>query len=332
MTKISIVSPTLPSRWKRHFPEKSCEWNGFKFDFGENANRSDIVVVYDSVPPIFSGTLKPKRCFFIASEPPSVKTYRHDFLSQFDLVLTTDQAIRHPNAILGQVAIPWHVAVRDSEGNFCENPMTLSEFESWTTINKTKNLSIVASSKSGSAGHRERLLFATKLKDYFGDEVDFFGRNINSFNDKIDVLQNYRYHIAIENSSYRDYWTEKLSDPLLTLTFPIYFGCPNVDEYFEKDQLELINIRDIDGSIRKIKKIMDSDLAERSHRNLIEARRRVLYEHNIISVITRIVSQNLGNTDRSGRVLYSEECFAKRKSKIGRLLYGFAERQTRNRA
>uniref|UniRef100_A0A7S2DJ44 Fucosyltransferase n=1 Tax=Octactis speculum TaxID=3111310 RepID=A0A7S2DJ44_9STRA len=41
------------------------------------------------------------------------------------------------------------------------------------------------------------------------------------------------FHIAIENVSQKDYFTEKLIDCLLTRTVPVYWGCPNICDYFD---------------------------------------------------------------------------------------------------
>jgi hypothetical protein len=49
--------------------------------------------------------------------------------------------------------------------------------------------------------------------------------------DKLEMF-NYQYHIAIENSSYDNYFTEKLMDCFITKTIPIYLGCPNIDKFF----------------------------------------------------------------------------------------------------
>ena len=41
------------------------------------------------------------------------------------------------------------------------------------------------------------------------------------------------YSVAIESSSEKDYFTEKLIDCLITKTIPIYWGCPNINDYFD---------------------------------------------------------------------------------------------------
>ena len=225
--------------------------------------------------------------------------YKASFLSQFDYVLAYDHTTRpHPNLIVGQTGIVWAVGTNyncggDSSILFCS--LSFNDFETHTP-QKTKLVSVVASNRAGLPGHRARLEFVAKLKDALGDQVDVFGRGINGFTDKRDVLDDYRYHIAIENSVVENYWTEKLADPYLTLTFPIYHGCPNVADYFHHDAIRTINIYDPDQAIATIKDIIASDLAEKNREALIEARRQVLYDYNIFAVMAKtakdILAQN----------------------------------------
>ena len=52
---------------------------------------------------------------------------------------------------------------------------------------------------------------------------------------KLDVLHNYAFCLAIENNVSRDdyYFTEKLLECIITGTIPIYYGCPNISEFFD---------------------------------------------------------------------------------------------------
>ena len=43
------------------------------------------------------------------------------------------------------------------------------------------------------------------------------------------------FHLCIENQKVEHYFTEKLIDPLLTYTIPIYWGCPNIGKYFDTE-------------------------------------------------------------------------------------------------
>jgi len=62
-------------------------------------------------------------------------------------------------------------------------------------------------------------------------------------------FENSMFHIAVENSQNKNYFTEKIIDAFLTKTIPIYWGCPNIEEFFDKKGIitfnnedELINI------------------------------------------------------------------------------------------
>ena len=55
---------------------------------------------------------------------------------------------------------------------------------------------------------------------------------MNLLKKKEDGLKSYKYSIIIENSSEVNYFTEKLIDACLLETVPIYWGAPNISEYF----------------------------------------------------------------------------------------------------
>jgi hypothetical protein len=62
-------------------------------------------------------------------------------------------------------------------------------------------------------------------------------------------FENSMFHIAVENSQNKNYFTEKIVDCFLTRTIPIYWGCPNIDEFFHgegiitfENENDLVNI------------------------------------------------------------------------------------------
>jgi hypothetical protein len=62
-------------------------------------------------------------------------------------------------------------------------------------------------------------------------------------------FKNSMFHIAIENSQNKNFFTEKIVDAFLCKTLPIYWGCPNIGEYFDdrgiitfNNENELVNI------------------------------------------------------------------------------------------
>lgn len=58
-------------------------------------------------------------------------------------------------------------------------------------------------------------------------------------------LFNSQFHIAIESTSTINYFTEKLIDALITKTVPIYWGCPNIGEFFDMRGIISINNTDV---------------------------------------------------------------------------------------
>ena len=56
-----------------------------------------------------------------------------------------------------------------------------------------------------------------------------------------DNLFNSMFHIAIENSKNKNFFTEKLIDCFQTYTVPIYYGCSNIGDYFDLDGIIICN-------------------------------------------------------------------------------------------
>jgi len=105
-------------------------------------------------------------------------------------------------------------------------------YGSWITEpklhDKTKLVSMICSNKLMCSGHQHRLSWAQKLQ---GD-VDFYGRGFNEIESKEDGLKDYMFSVAIENSSYKSYFTEKIQDCFATGTIPIYYGSPDIGKFF----------------------------------------------------------------------------------------------------
>jgi hypothetical protein len=100
----------------------------------------------------------------------------------------------------------------------------------WGIWDKSKNVSIIASSKTWAPGHR----FRQEVIAQYGNQFDFIcGHGRNFVPDKIDALRDYRYSVAIENSSVNRYFTDKITDCFLAGTVPIFWGCPKIGEIFD---------------------------------------------------------------------------------------------------
>ena len=103
--------------------------------------------------------------------------------------------------------------------------------------NKSRNISMIYSGKQSLTGHKMRHMVATTVSG-----IDLFGHgSLKPIKYKEEALLNYRFSIIIENSKTPNYFTEKLVDCLITGTVPIYWGCPNVGEFFDTNGMILVD-------------------------------------------------------------------------------------------
>lgn len=112
----------------------------------------------------------------------------------------------------------------------------------WVTnkniYNKNKLLSIIASFKNETLGHkiRHHIINTTKGLDVYGKHPNY--KYVASKNEALD---DYYFSIAIENSIQDSYWTEKLLDCFVTKTIPIYWGTRDVSNFFNQDGIIFFN-------------------------------------------------------------------------------------------
>lgn len=63
------------------------------------------------------------------------------------------------------------------------------------------------------------------------------GRGCEPFDKKADGLSPYRFSVITENVRNNSYFTEKVVDALLCEAIPIYWGAPNIDQFFDPQGL-----------------------------------------------------------------------------------------------
>ena len=189
----------------------------------------------------------------LTTEPRSVLYYPQCYIDQFGLVCTCQEQTKHPNVHFGPAILPWFIGyTEDVQGKITSCKLDYDKLKTMPTPQKPKLLSVITSNKAFTQGHIDRIKFVEKLKAYYGDALDIYGRGFNDFGDKWDVLSQYKYHIVIENSTQSYYWTEKISDCLIAETFPFYYGCTNMADYVPRQAFEPIDIHRPDEAIKMI--------------------------------------------------------------------------------
>ena len=234
----------------------------------------------------------PENTILLTTEPRSVLVYPQRYIDQFGLVVTCQEQMRHRNLRYGPAILPWFVGYKpDGKGGYIYNQDYDSLKQPSNPQEKTKLISVITSNKAFTRGHVDRIKFVERLQEHFGDQLDVFGRGFRPFEDKWDVLRPYKYHIAIENSSQRYYWTEKISDCYLTETFPFYHGCTNLSDYFPKEAYMPIDIRKPDEAIEIIENAIQNQQYEQSVNVLSNCKQRVLGEYNMFEYVARLCDQ-----------------------------------------
>jgi hypothetical protein len=78
-------------------------------------------------------------------------------------------------------------------------------------------------------------------------------RNFGLTNRKDYGLRDYRFSVTIENLRDVNYFTEKLIDCFLTGTVPIYWGCPNIESFFDTRGMVIVdNLTDIVNAVNNL--------------------------------------------------------------------------------
>lgn len=269
-------------------------WGNYKFVINEELDECDFWVVYskgqkrDDISKV-----APENMIFVSGEPETVYHYAKSFINKFGVVITSRKDIRHSSIIYAHPAQPWWVGRElNADGQICFS-LEFHDFEK--SPSKSKLISVISSNRGITKGHKDRIKFVQQLKAHFGDKLDLFGKGINGFEDKWDTLKDYKYHIVIENSSYPDYWTEKLADSYLAEVFPFYYGCTNLEKYFSPLAYEKIDVYDLAKSINIINTGIVDNLYVVRRASVLEAKHKVLYEYNIFPMICGI----LDNLDAS---------------------------------
>ena len=75
--------------------------------------------------------------------------------------------------------------------------------------------------------------------------------------DKQAFLKEYKFTLAIENSSQPGYVTEKLFDPFLAQSLPIYWGCPNISSHCNVNSI--VNVMDYNSLDEVVEEIIRLD-------------------------------------------------------------------------
>lgn len=193
---------------------------------------------------VYVDSSEPKVCYMKEIESDIIL-----FSSFYDLILTSNEDILKvvPNSKLFVYGTTWlnkHIGDTTYLGYIDDN------FNGFSII-KDNNISFLITNKSQHAlktveGYRLRQK-VWNFKQNINMKTLFYCSNthlqwrlqtehdgILPNDDKMELFKS-KFSIIIENSQETNYFSEKLIDCLITKTIPIYWGCPNIGDYFNLD-------------------------------------------------------------------------------------------------
>lgn len=167
---------------------------------------------------------------------------------------------------------------------------------------KTRTLSAVIGSAFDLDGHRKRiellrdldqrdLSFLATPFDHFGHDnrhgLGHYRGSLAPYH-KEPGLEPYRYSLAIEATSERNYATEKIFDCLLCETLPFYWGCPNLEEWLDPECFVRLDLDTPGAAYRTIRDAIEGDEYTRRLPAIRRAKHRILEEYNVFPVLARL--------------------------------------------
>jgi len=184
-----------------------------KYQFTKQFDRR-VAVSFDTVKTDLSCDYR----VLVQCEPPGLFTAFKDMVysnsQSFDLILAYDEhLLTLPRA---REFVPVGAWVNDIH------------------IEKTNQISFLMSSKIWTGAHRMRfqILREVERKTKLGEFDFIMHRSPPRLPDKDAFFTNAKFHIACENEIMNNMFSEKLLDCFKTFTIPIYYGCSNIEKYF----------------------------------------------------------------------------------------------------
>ena len=156
----------------------------------------------------------------------------------------------------------------------------------------------------------ERIEFMQRLSEY--KKVDSGGRALNNIgyvvpetingkNGKLEFIKDYKFVIAFENSVYPGYTTEKIFEPMLVNSIPIYWGNPLVGRDFNTGSF--VNVQDFKSHDEAIARIIEMDRDDTQFRTMMEQPyfpgnivNEFIREENVLRQFQRIFASSKGGS------------------------------------
>lgn len=246
--KIRVFSSFCDSLNCKSVYERLCETHLIDY-YGVNG-RINItlgddythVLILNTAMPVIHSHIPKKNVVGLAFEPP---VYLH----------ITEEFIQYAVQNIGKYFIGNKSDLPDP---FVEHYSYMWHITPLTYIPEKKNImSLMVSNKIQQSGHQYRHIIASRILkthlpiDVYGRgcgmlKTDGYDNRVKGNFKELEPYSSYQFHICIENVQTNDYFSEKITNPLLTSTIPVYLGSKNINKYFPSEVICLSGNIDLD--------------------------------------------------------------------------------------
>ena len=279
MVIIKLSTPDWPINFYGQTPGGKGVFGNYHFEANTDCKICDYWIIWGGLLKEETVTVDPKNIIYVTDEAHDQRFFNSEFLSQFNNVAKVRKDIVAKNIFAIHEFAPWYF------------DKSLDFLNALHPPKKTKNISVISSNLIWLPGHKKRFDFVNSLIKHFKDKIDVYGRGFNEIPDKYEGLIDYKYSVAIENNCIPGYFTEKISECYLTYTMPIYYGCPNIESYYDKNSMMPIDINYFEESFRKLEELIDTDPYEQNLPDIISSREKFLNSYHFFPAMVKLVER-----------------------------------------
>ncbi len=259
-----------------------CSWD-LVFDL---SHEKQVELYVDKIPtdPIPNNTIR----FVFLLEPPEIlnisqhalwglhnNTFQHLLTHNQELINQTDKSILFP------FASTW--------------------IQNYQFPEKSFSVSTLVGGKLMAPGHnlRHKLWFKENkisvpkrffLSGNFGG-IENYNNNPILGKDKSPLFDS-QFHICIENTKRDNWFTEKLIDCFVTKTIPIYWGCPNIGDWFNLKGMFIVdNVDDIIYHCNNLNNNTYNEMLSYIEENFKIALTYADLSERLKSIITKVINE-----------------------------------------
>ncbi len=278
----------------KNIPELNIFWN--------ESGYADLVIVFDYTRNPYWFVAPSNRIIKYVREPmiKNVLTHRFTYIHEkyFSKIYTSNPRKNDKREVEARPLVYHNSFKLDSNLNLLEQ--------------KKFDVSIISSTLQTLKGHRERTNFVNKVLESKSQlEMHLFGKGRkNELIDKSEGLIPYRFSIAIENSSINSWITEKFTDCILCDTIPVYFGAPNISNFFPSGCFVWLPIDDISKSLEILDGLNFSEYKRRAQA-LKEAKAIIGQKYSLFALVQEILEfSQVGNGNKKFVLTYGVNSLA----------------------